>query len=157
MEFNPVVVEFNTPQTPMGGWRDRLPKFGTRGTKIMIFIVSTIMILSMVSFAIFTVQSNNAEFSKKHGLDTNLPQTTGISKNPSALPGGDLATGIGGTTGTDAPVITLTAEPATVVQGKSAILRWTVTNNPHRCVASDDWGGNKDTAGGNETTQTCLS
>jgi hypothetical protein len=74
MAFDPVVVEFNAPKTPIGRWRDKLPHVGPRGTKIMIVITSFVMIASMVSFAIFTVQSNDTEFSKKHGLDINAPR-----------------------------------------------------------------------------------
>ncbi len=152
MAFDPVVVEFNAPKTPIGRWRDKLPHVGPRGTKIMIVITSFVMIASMVSFAIFTVQSNDTEFSKKHGLDINAPQTTGTEKDSSALPGGGIAVGIGGTTGKNAPEITLTADPASVVQGQTSTLKWSVTNNPKSCVASDDWSGAKNLSGGTETT-----
>ncbi|MBL8121872.1 hypothetical protein JNM87_03920 [Candidatus Saccharibacteria bacterium] len=153
MALNPVVVEFNAPNTPMGNWRNKLPQLGPRGTKIMIAVVSSVMIFSMISFAVFTIQSNNADFSKKHDLDINAPQQeSGIDKSSAALPGGSVATGIGGTSGENPPVVTLTAEPATVVQGKSATLKWSVTNNPKSCVASDDWNGEL-ASSGTETTQ----
>ncbi len=152
MDYKPVVVDLSAQNAPMSSWRQKHSRVGQRGTKIMIIIVSVIMILSMVSFAIFTVQSNNAEFSKKHGLDVNLPQTSGIKKSSAALPGGNVAAGIGGTSGTNAPVVTLTAEPATVEQGETAMLKWSATNNPKSCVASDDWSGNKPTSGGSEET-----
>jgi hypothetical protein len=118
----------------------------------MIVLVSAVMIVSMVLFAIFTVQSNNTEFSKKHGLDANLPQSSGVDKNSSALPGGGVAVGIGGSTGKNAPVIELTAEPASVVKGQKSTLKWTVTNAPNSCVASDDWSGEKPKTGGTEQT-----
>lgn len=155
MDYTPVVVEFDTPPiSPGGGSRNklRLPHFSTSGTKIMIAIVSTVMIASMVTFAIFTVQSNNAEFSKKHGLTINTAQLTGTEKNSASLPGGGIAVGIGGTTGKNAPVVTLTAEPASVVRGEKSTLKWSVSNNPSSCTASDDWGGEKALAGGQEAT-----
>ena len=155
MDYTPVVVEFDTPPiSPGDGSRNklRLPHFSTSGTKIMIAIVSTVMIVSMITFAVFTVQSNNAEFSKKHGLDINTPQLTGTEKSSASLPGGGVAVGIGGTTGKNAPVITLTAEPASVVKGEKSTLKWSVTNNPSSCTASDDWGGEKALAGGQEAT-----
>ncbi|QQS19421.1 hypothetical protein IPL85_04015 [Candidatus Saccharibacteria bacterium] len=157
MDFKPVVVEFNAPKTPLGSWRDKLPHFGPRGTKMMIIVISTIMIASMVSFAVFTVQSNNADFSKKHGLDANLPQSSGVDKNNASLPGGGVAVGIGGTTGKNAPSIELTAEPASVVQGQKSTLKWTVTNSPNTCTASDDWSGEKSKTTGSEQTQTLSS
>ena len=155
MDYTPVVVEFDTPPISSGGGsrnKLRLPHFSTSGTKIMIAIVSTVMIVSMITFAVFTVQSNNAEFSKKHGLDINTPQLTGTEKSSASLPGGGVAVGIGGTTGKNAPVITLTAEPASVVKGEKSTLKWSVTNNPSSCTASDDWGGEKALAGGQEAT-----
>ncbi len=154
MAFDPVVVEFNAPKTPLGRFRDKLPHLSTRGQKIMIAFISAVMIISMVSFAVFTVQSNDANFAKKHGLDANLPQTSGVDKNAAALPGGGVAVGIGGTTGKNAPEITLTAEPASVSQGGKSTLKWSVTNNPTMCTASDDWTGEKAKTSGTEQTQT---
>ena len=155
MDYTPVVVDFDTPPiSPGSDSRNKLklPRFSMSGTKIMIAVVSTVMIASMVTFAIFTVQSNNAEFSKKHGLTINTVQLTGTEKNSASLPGGGIAVGIGGTTGKNAPAVTLTAEPASVVRGEKSTLKWSVSNNPSSCTASDDWTGQKSPLGGQEAT-----
>ncbi len=152
MGLEPVVVEFTPPKTPGGGLWSKLPKFTPRGTKILIAITSALIIISMIIFAIFSIKSNDPNFSSKHGLDINAPQTSGVDKSGAALPGGNVATGIGGTSGKNAPVVTLTADPATAALGKSSTLKWSVTNNPKSCVASDDWSGDKSTSGGNEVT-----
>ncbi len=152
MALEPVVVEFTPPTPPGGGLWSKLPKLGPRGTKILIAVTSVLIIISMVIITVFTVASNNPQFSKKHGLDVNLPQTSAVEKSDAAQPGGGVATGIGGTSGKNAPVVTLTAEPASVTKGKSSVLKWSVTNNPNSCVASDDWSGDKSVKGGSETT-----
>lgn len=84
------------------------------------------------------------------------PETSGSSKSRAALPGGGIATGVGGTSGTNSPVVTLTAEPATVPVGGKSKLTWKVTKNPTSCEASEDWSGIKSSSG-SETTQNLNS
>ncbi len=132
-----------------------MPQFGLRTTKIITAASAIVIALTMTSFAVFSVLSNNSSFSKQHGLNINTqsqtPQTTGSSKSSAALPGGGIATGVGGTSGTDSPVVTLTANPASVVTGSTVNLTWSVTHNPKSCGASDDWSGVKQASGSEKT------
>ncbi|MDO8600019.1 MAG: hypothetical protein Q7R73_00150 [bacterium] len=54
-------------------------------------------------------------------------------------------------TGTNLPVVNLTANPLTVNSGSASTLSWTVTNATS-CTASDGWFGSKNITGGSETT-----
>ncbi len=147
MALDPVVIEFEAPKQ-VTGWRRFIPKLSPRGVKILIAATSAVMIASMISFTIFSVLSTDKEFSKSHGLDVNNQQALDeAAKQQASLGGGNVAKGVGGTTGKNAPVITLTAEPATVTLGGTSTLKWSVTNNPKSCEASDDWSGAKDPTG----------
>lgn len=160
MSIDPIVLQFPVPTPPPESRLSKilrilhLPSFSVRSTKILTSISAIVIALSMTSFAVFAALSNNTEFKQEHGLTINeqLPQESGSSKSDAALPGGGLATGVGGTTGTNSPVITLTADPASVITGGTSSLKWSVTNNPSSCVASDDWSGDKKSSG-SETTQ----
>lgn len=158
MSLDPVVINVTPPKTP---WRlrlPRLPKFTPKATKILTAAAAVVISLSMITFTAFSVLSNNQSFKKKHNIGTSqapdIPeQTSGSTKSDAALPGGGTATGVGGTTGTNSPVVTLTATPASVTTGKKSHLKWSVTNNPSSCTASEDWSGTKSTSG-EEDTQT---
>ncbi len=156
---NPVIFQVPLP-TPPSRFRRilvlfRIPSGGMRTSKIITAIAAIVISISMTSFVVFSVLSNNATFSQKHGLTINQQkqpsQASGGSKSAAALPGGGTATGVGGTTGTNSPVVTLMATPASVNVGDVSKLTWSVTNHPTSCVASDDWSGNKDVTG-SETT-----
>ena len=151
MEFNPFVVPIDSSPPPVPS-RFRMPHMKPTGVKILIGITSAIMILSMISFSVFSVLTTNKQFSAKHGLDVNdLQIQTEAQKTQAALPGGNVATGTGGTSGSNAPVVTLTADPAGVTLGSTSKLKWSVTNNPKSCEASDDWSGSKSSSGEEST------
>ncbi|MGV9001944.1 MAG: hypothetical protein ACOH18_03225 [Candidatus Saccharimonadaceae bacterium] len=160
MAVDPIILQFPVPTPPPESrWSKlrrllHLPKFSVRSTKILTAVAAIVIALSMTSFAIFATLTNNNDFKKEHGLTINdqEPQSSGSNKSDAALPGGGIATGVGGTTGTNSPVITLTADPASVLAGGTSSLKWTVTNNPTSCEASDDWSGTKK-SDGSETTQ----
>lgn len=155
-DLDPVVIEFESPtQGSAGGpsgWRSKLPKLSPKGTKLLIAIGAGTIIVSMVTFTIFSVLSANKEFSKTHGLDANEQKVDDSELSQAALPGGNIATGTGGTTGKNAPVIKLTAQPASVSKGSKSHLKWSVSNNPKSCEASDDWDGKKDAKGEVDTS-----
>lgn len=148
-----VVVDFGPP--PRAPFHlPHLPGFGSRSSKLITASAAIVISISLVSFTIFSVATNNSDFKKKHGITTAADQaqaTSGSSKSLEALPGGGVATGIGGTSGTNAPVVTLTSQPASVTVGNKTHLKWSVTNNPKSCIASDDWSGNKPTSGEEDT------
>jgi hypothetical protein len=148
-----IVFNFNRPNLPFQV--PHIPGFGSLGTKVISIAAAVLICGSMVFFAIFTVLTNNKSYVASHNIATagsKVPaSTSGSSKNKAALPGGGIAVGVGGTTGTNSPVVTLTADPASVTIGKTAVLKWSVTNNPNSCVASEDWTGNKSPSG-SETT-----
>lgn len=150
MPLDPFIAKI---PTPLGSGHSASPRrMSPRLVKILIAIASTIMIISMVTFTIFSIMVNNKEFSKKQGLDSNdqAAQDQG-SKSQLATPGGNAVKGTGGTSGTNAPVVTLVAEPASVSLGGISKLTWEATNNPSSCLASDDWSGSRP-AKGSETT-----
>ncbi|MGZ6004751.1 MAG: hypothetical protein ACXWLH_01225, partial [Candidatus Saccharimonadales bacterium] len=165
---NPVVVNINTPPPPEppGRFKFRLPKlpklpgFSAEGPKMTRYITvgaAGVIVASLITFGVFAILTNNSNFKKAHNIGTSanpdLPaETSGIDKSAAALPGGGTATGVGGTSGTNSPVVTLTAQPATVIVGGKAKLKWRVTKNPTSCTASEDWSGSK-AASGSETTQ----
>lgn len=151
MSFDPFVVQFDAPE-PNPGLHRHLPTLGPRGTKILIAVAAALMIISMLAFTVFSVLSTNKKFTASHGLDTNeVDALQQAEKSQQALPGGNVAVGSGGTSGTNAPVVTLTADPASVVQGGTSKLKWSVTNNPKECKASDDWSGDKKSSGEEQT------
>lgn len=47
-----------------------------------------------------------------------------------------------------APTVTLTADSVALLVGQGTTLRWSTTNNPTTCIASQAWNGPKDPAGG---------
>ncbi|MEO8105603.1 MAG: hypothetical protein ABI602_04700 [Candidatus Saccharibacteria bacterium] len=156
---NPIIVQVPLP-TPPSRLRRFLNRFhvpggGLRTSKIITAIATIIISITMTTFVVFSVLSNNAAFTQKHGLTINQQkqpaQTGGFSKSIAALPGGGTASGVGGTTGTNSPVVTLTATPASLSVGGVSKLTWSVTNKPTACTASDDWSGAKDVSG-SETT-----
>ncbi len=157
MSLDPIVINVPTPLSPQ-----KIPRFkflanSAKSTKIITAVAAIVIGLSMVSFTIFTVVGNNNNFKKEHGITTpgqeEVPdQSSGTEKSADALPGGGVAVGTGGTTGTNSPVVTLTAEPKSVSIGATVKLKWSVTNNPKSCVASEDWSGDKNTTSGEETT-----
>ncbi|MBP7760186.1 hypothetical protein KA093_00110 [Candidatus Saccharibacteria bacterium] len=151
MAFDPFVVQIDTP-VPKKDLHRHLPTLGPRGTKILIAIAAGLMIISMITFAIFSVLTTDKKFTASHGLDANeVEALQQAEKSQAALPGGNVAQGTGGTSGTNAPVVTLTADPASVIQGGKSRLKWSVTNNPTECKASDDWSGDKKSSGEEDT------
>ncbi len=148
--MDPVVITLNEPNAliPLPG----PPKLGPKGTKILLGISTVIISLTILSFSLFTILVNNQKLRQSTGLALPVPtQTAGNHKSTASLPGGGIAVGTGGNTGTNSPVITLTSNPASVATGGTAKLSWSVTNNPTSCTASDDWSGAKATSG-SETT-----
>ncbi|MCA9325826.1 hypothetical protein KDA23_07275 [Candidatus Saccharibacteria bacterium] len=133
----------------------KIPHFGPRGTKILVAVSAVIMSVTLVGFVALSVLVSNGKFRSSHGLNINpqdkLEQTNGTTLSEAASPGGGIATGVGGFTGTNSPVVTLTASPATVNVGEKATLKWSVTKNPDSCTASDDWSGAKATSGTEKT------
>ena len=151
MAIDPFVVQIDTP-VPNTGLHRHLPTLGPRGTKILIAIAAALMIISMITFAVFSVLTTDKKFTASHGLDANeVEALQQAEKSQAALPGGNVAQGTGGTSGTNAPVVTLTADPASVIQGGKSRLKWSVTNNPTECKASDDWSGDKKSSGEEDT------
>ncbi len=159
MSLDPIVFTLPTPPPPPV--KLQRPKFipdSTKQTKIIASISAIVIALSMISFALFTALTNNQTFKQSHGIKTAVEEATpGASlssdKSSAALPGGGVAVGTGGTSGgVNSPVVTLTAEPASVLLGGTTQIKWKVTNNPTSCLATEDWAGNKNVAGGSETT-----
>ncbi|MBC7746867.1 hypothetical protein H7Y40_02715 [Pedobacter sp.] len=160
MAIDPIIFQFNVPEPPDGRFSKllhflHLPKFSLRSTKMITAVSAIVISLSMVSFTAFSFLSNDKSFQQEHGLGIKEAiqpaQATGTEKSDVSLPGGGVATGVGGTTGTNSPFVTMTAEPASVVVGGTATLKWSVTNDPISCTASDDWSGTK-SINGTETT-----
>ncbi|CAN5418038.1 hypothetical protein BH10PAT3_BH10PAT3_6620 [soil metagenome] len=157
MALDPVVIQIGLPSPPPESRLSKflhflhVPSFGVRSSKIITAIAGTIIALTMVSFAVFSLLSNNTAFKQKHGLTINEQiqpaLATGSDKSDAALPGGGIATGVGGTSGTNSPEVTLTADPSTIETGNTVTLKWSVTKNPKSCEASDDWGGPKASSG----------
>ena len=152
MPLDPFVAKIKTPLDSKPP-RFRLPKLSPKAVKLLIAVASAIMIISMVSFAIFSYLSTNKEFSKDHGLTANDQEALQeeAKKSDAANPGGNVEQGKGGTSGTNPPVVTLTADPASVVTGGKSRLKWSVTNNPKECIASDDWSGARAASGEEDT------
>ena len=170
MDKEPVVIKLNVPQ--IGGINphnlpnkpsrfDFLKIFSSsKSTKIITLLSIGAICLTIVSIAAFTVLANNKSFQKKHSLS----QSNGSSsftphsiKDPKALPGGGISNGVGGCTGTVCPVVTITANPASVNLGGTSTLTWSVTNNPTSCTASDDWSGAKAPSGTESTPKLTKS
>ena len=147
--IDPIVVNIKPPRTPFR--LPSLPKFSDRATKLITVSAAVVISISMVIFVVFSAYANTGSFKKEHHIGTLAAPTTGTFKSDAALPGGGTATGVGGTTGANSPVITLTATPSTVVAGAKSHLTWSVTNNPKSCTASDDWSGER-AAKGDENT-----
>ncbi len=148
--MDPVVITLNEPSSPIP--LPGPPKLGPKGTKFLLGISTVIISLTILAFSVYTVLVNNQKFRQSTGLAVPTPiQTTGNTKSSASLPGGGIAVGTGGNTGTNSPVITLTSNPASVVAGGKATLTWSVTNNPTSCTASDDWSGTKPTKGSEPT------
>ena len=147
--IDPIIVNIKPPRTPFR--LPRLPKFSDRATKLITISAAVVISISMVIFVVFSAYANTGSFKKAHHIGTPVAQTTGTIKSDAALPGGGTATGVGGTTGANSPVITLTATPSTVVAGGKSHLTWSVTNSPKTCTASDDWSGDRAATGGENT------
>ena len=153
MELEPIIVQIKKPEG--GGPFKHLPKlphFGPKGTKILIAVSAIVISLTLVGFVAISILVSSNDFRAKHGLNVNPQdkspvQTSGTVTSDKAAPGGGVATGVGGFTGTNSPVITLTADPAKVIVGGTTTLTWSVTKNPTSCVASDDWSGTKQSSG----------
>ncbi len=152
MELEPVVIQVKQPSIGLFKYMPKLPHFGPRGTKILIAASAIVISLTLVGFVAISALIGNDGFRASHGLNVNpqdkpLPQTSGTTTSDKAAPGGGVATGVGGFTGTNSPVITLTADPAKVIVGGTATLKWSATNKPTSCTASDDWTGSKESSG----------
>ena len=147
--IDPIIVNIKPPRTPFR--LPRLPKFSDRATKLITISAAVVISISMVIFVVFSAYANTGSFKKAHHIGTPVAQTTGTIKSDAALPGGGTATGVGGTTGANSPVITLTATPSTVVAGGKSHLTWSATNSPKTCTASDDWSGDRAATGGENT------
>jgi hypothetical protein len=149
-----IVLNLNRPNLPIQP--PHIPGLGKLSTKVITIGAAVVICISMVIFAIFSVLTNDKSYVSSHNLETAStkisPPSSGSNKNKAALPGGGIATGVGGTTGTNSPVVTITADPASVTVGKTALLKWSATNNPTSCTASEDWTGTKKSSG-SETTQ----
>lgn len=154
MSLQPVVVNLGTP--PKAPFRiPHIPEFTPRATKIVTALATVVISISMVAYVVFSAITNSDEFKRTHNISQgdSLPSpTNGVNPNPSSLPSSGVATGVGGTTGTNSPKVTMTAEPANVPIGGKATIKWSVTNNPESCEASDDWQGSK-SASGQESTR----
>jgi len=156
MDREPIIIQVTPPSGGPLKHVPKLPKFGPRGTKILIAASTIVISLTLVGFIILAALVSNGSFRSSHGLNVNpqdkpLTQATGTTKSDKAAPGGSVATGVGGFTGTNSPVITLTADPAKVNVGETATLKWSVTNNPTSCTGSDDWSGDKKSSGTEKT------
>ncbi len=130
------------------------PNAAKKWTKIITGVSALVIGASIITFGIFTVIGNNEDFQKSHGVTTaNLleEQSSGAEKSDQALPGGGTAVGSGGTSGVNAPEVTLEATPASVKKGEKATLKWSATNNPTSCEASEDWSGAKSISGSEES------
>lgn len=140
-----VVMQVEAPVVPFG--LPHIPGLGPKWTKVLLIASAVITIVSILVFVLFAVLVNNKQFQQKHNLP--IPgQTSGSTKSAAALPGGGIATGHKGVcTGTNCPVVTITAEPASVNVGQTVTIKWSVTNNPIKCTASQDWSGDKAASG----------
>ncbi len=145
---------------PPSRFKFKLPKLpGGEGNKWNRYITigaAAVIILSIFSFGVFAYLTNNSKFKRDHNIGTSQnpdlpPETSGVTKSAAALPGGGIATGVGGCTGTNCPEITITAEPASVLVGKTSKITWKVANNPTSCTASEDWSGDKAFSGSEST------
>src|SRR5664279_1549987 len=95
-----------------------VPGSGPLSTKLITISAAVLICISMVLFTIFSVLTNDKGYVDTHNLQTASakisPPASGNTKNDKALPGGGIAIGVGGTTGSNSPAVTLTAEPASV-------------------------------------------
>lgn len=140
------------PQLPFHA--PRIPGLTARASKLLTAGAAVVISITMITFTVFSILTTNKDFKKAHGIVTpteQLQQSNDTQKSSAALPGGGTAVGVGGTTGTNSPVVTLTAQPASVVAGAKSHLKWSVTNSPTSCVASDDWSGDKQSTGEADT------
>jgi hypothetical protein len=143
---DPVILQMQPPKTPF-----RLPKLPHMGPKLSNIITASaavVICVSMVSYIGFIVFSESPQFKSKHSqLAPGPSASSGTQLSPAALPGGGTAVGTGGTTGKNSPVVTLSATPSSVSVGGRTQLKWSTTNNPTSCDASDDWSGSKGASG----------
>lgn len=151
---DPVVLEIKPPKTPFK--LPKLPSFnGSKTTKIITIVSASVIILSLIIFGIFTYLGNSSAYKKTHNI-TNATDEIAFNSTPiksdAALPGGGSVVGRGGTSGTNSPVVTLSASQAAVPKGGKVTLSWSVTNNPKSCIASDDWSGVKEIKGSEESS-----
>jgi len=156
MDLEPVVVEVKPPKTPfkLPFKAPKLPQFGNKSTKVIMLIASVVIIMSVLLLVVFTVLANSKSYKKTHNIVTatdEIAQNTTSKLAGDALPGGTSVTGKGGTSGTNSPVVTLTASQASVSKAGKVTLTWSATNNPKSCVASDDWSGAKGASGSEES------
>ena len=148
MALNPIVIEIKPPRRFFR--IPRLPAASTRSSKIIAAVTAAVISVSMVSFAAYTAIVNGKDFKRAQGLQVDTPAPV-QPPSTAALPDSNVATGTGGTSGTNSPVVTLTATPASVSIGGTALLKWTSSNSPSQCVASDDWTGGKPINGGEKS------
>jgi hypothetical protein len=159
MDIDPIVVEVKPPKTPFK-LPFKMPQFGNRSTKIITIVSAVVIIVSIIIFAVFTTLVNNDTYRKKQNIVT---ATDEIRQNASpqvlgaAIPGNSEVQGKGGTSGTNAPVVTLSASQGSVQKGSKVTLKWSTTNNPKSCVASDDWSGAKPTSGSESSSNLTQS
>jgi hypothetical protein len=119
---------------------------GASVTMILLITVLSIVYNHNHSNVATTNGLSNTSDLKSTESDPNAPKLS-----DAALPGGGTANGDGTSSGAGAPVITLSATPATVNVGEHSKLSWSVTNNPKSCQASDDWSGEKAPSGEEST------
>jgi hypothetical protein len=152
MMNEPIVVNIKPPRTPLH--LPHFPAISERATKIITVTAAIVICISMVIFVVFSAITNSASFKKSHHIgtsaDTPAP-SAGVSPSNAALPGGGTAVGSGSSSSPDSPVVTITATPSSVSTGGKSHLKWSVTNNPTSCTASDDWSGTKDPSGETDT------
>ncbi|HET6925187.1 MAG TPA: hypothetical protein VFH39_05145 [Candidatus Saccharimonadales bacterium] len=149
--MDPVIVQINPPKTPFH--MPHLPSMGPRGTRILTVAAALVICASMLLFATMSVLVNQGSFVRQHSIhNIDVPAiASGTQLSSAASPGGGIAVGTGGTSGTNSPVVKLTATPASVAVGGSSVLKWSATNNPTSCSASGDWSGSRPASGSAST------
>ena len=147
MPLKPVVIEVDIPQMLKHNKSPRPQSSGAkRGVKLFVSFVSFVMISSALLFTALGIKHNSTSLSKDATQSTNQLQPGGVSQN--------IAMSSSNKKTNSTPVISLTASSASVEQGATVELKWSVTNSPTSCTASGDWQGSKSEKGGSEKTPT---
>ena len=116
---------------------------GVRLTQIIVALTSIVTIISMIAIATISLLMNNQDFRNKYGIDNNITIRDDTASQ--------LVAREGQTEVVIVPVVTLSTDKPTVSTGEKASLTWSVSDNTSRCIASDDWSGDKSSQGTEET------